>query len=122
MYCYDDGYELIENTKKAMDEYGHRYGSEQITITRKELKELEAGKLLAFSVSAEHVAFVGVEKKKTRLDVLKEQYPNFECDEDGFPTELCVRQLYGENAIDDNECKNVLDCVKCWNTPIKDGE
>ena len=98
-------YELIENSVKAMDEFGHLYGSEIKIIERKDLEELASGeKIAAFTVNDEYVAFVGVEKKKTRLDVLKEQYPNFECDEDGFPTELCVRQLYGENAIDDNEC------------------
>ena len=51
---------------------------------------------------------------RTRLSVLKEQYPNFIMRGEGIPT-TCAGLLYG--WVSENGCDN--DCTKCWNTPIE---
>lgn len=40
--------EIIENTKKSQDEYGHRYGSSTVVLTDEQMKALKNGKQLAF--------------------------------------------------------------------------
>ena len=56
-------HEIIENTKEAMDAYGHLWGSSQVFITPAELEALQNGKLLAVSVNYEYVTFIGVEQQ-----------------------------------------------------------
>ena len=54
------GYELIENSVKAMDEFGHLYGSEIKIIERRDLEKLASGeKIAAFTVNDEYVVFLG---------------------------------------------------------------
>lgn len=54
---------------------------------------------------------------KTRLSVLKEQYPNLQLDSDGVPN-ICIELLFGESAS--RECDSIeSDCRICWNTPIE---
>lgn len=56
---------------------------------------------------------------KTRLSVLKEQYPNILLNpDDGLPHDVCVGVLYG---FEDCEGGGNYDCEKCWNTPVEDG-
>ena len=51
---------------------------------------------------------------KTRLSLLKEQYPNVRLNSKGIPL-ICMSQLYN---VDSAKCD--ADCIKCWNTTIKD--
>jgi hypothetical protein len=54
---------------------------------------------------------------KTRLSVLKEQYPNIVLNPDnGIPYDICAGVLYGFEDCDD---EGNYDCEKCWNTPIE---
>ena len=56
---------------------------------------------------------------KTRLSVLKEQYPRYEYrNTDGLPT-ICAGVLYGFSC--GCTATNVHDCERCWNTPIEQG-
>lgn len=56
-------YELIENSVKAMDEFGHLYGSEIKIIERRDLEKLASGeKIAAFTVNDEYVVFLGVRR------------------------------------------------------------
>ena len=62
---------------------------------------------------------------KTRLSVLKEQYPNARMAPNGAPY-ACVKNMYG-GVIECPSIKNKgyisdEDCLQCWNTPIEDGE
>lgn len=41
--------EIIENTKKSQDEYGHSYGSSTVVLTDEQMKALKNGKQLAFN-------------------------------------------------------------------------
>ena len=52
---------------------------------------------------------------KTRLSVLKEQYPNLVMNEHDNPR-VCAGILYG--FFSDSVCFD--DCTKCWNTPIEE--
>jgi len=58
----DEG-KIIDDTKDAVDEFGHSYGSEVILISRKQLEELQNGKLLA-TFDGEYVHFIAVELKE----------------------------------------------------------
>lgn len=50
---------------------------------------------------------------RTRLSVLKEQYPKLQLNkDDGLPTDICAGVLYGFECYDDDNCST------CWNTPI----
>ena len=54
---------------------------------------------------------------KTRLSVLKEQYPRYEYrNTDGLPT-ICAGVLYGFSC--GCTATNVHDCERCWNTPVE---
>lgn len=58
---------------------------------------------------------------KTRLSVLKEQYPNLVMDENkGIPIDFCAGVLYGYEICKVDEENKQFTCVKCWNTPIED--
>ena len=56
---------------------------------------------------------------KTRLSVLKEQYPNLQLRLDGTPN-VCCTYLYNTPFPEEGCTKEM--CVKCWNTPIEDGK
>lgn len=58
--------------------------------------------------------------QKTYLSELLKIFPNSSLDDNGTPI-FCPYHL-GFMSIDD--CRNDLDCVKCWNQPIpiEDGE
>ena len=51
----------------------------------------------------------------TRLDVLKEQYPNMRMDDEGLPVDICAGVLYGFKCEDYEDGD---DCRKCWNKPV----
>ena len=57
--------------------------------------------------------------QKTMLSDFLEKYPNAQLDKSGTPC-VCPDELgYCEGRY----CKpNELDCVKCWNRPLKKGE
>lgn len=55
---------------------------------------------------------------KTRLSVLKEQYPRYKYkNTDGLPL-ICAGDLYGFSCT----ALDIKDCERCWNAPIEDGE
>lgn len=56
---------------------------------------------------------------KTRLSVLKEQYPNMQMRLDGTP-KVCCTYLYNTPFPEEGCTKEM--CMKCWNTPIEDGK
>ena len=50
---------IIENTPKARNEYGHRYGSEEFVITKEDIEALLNGKELACDVNCgEYALFI----------------------------------------------------------------
>lgn len=51
--------QIIENTKKAQDEYGHMWGSGHEIITKKQIRALLAGKQLAFE-DGEYAHFISM--------------------------------------------------------------
>ena len=53
---------------------------------------------------------------RTRLSVLKEQYPNLQFRLDGTPR-VCCTYLYNTPFPEEGCTKEM--CVKCWNTPIE---
>lgn len=55
--------EVIENTKKAQDQYGHLWGSEHIIITKEQIQALLDGKQIAFD-DDEHVYFISMSEPK----------------------------------------------------------
>lgn len=56
---------------------------------------------------------------KTRLSLLKEQYPRYEYkNTEGLPV-ICAGVLYGFSCC--CTATNVHDCERCWNTPIEQG-
>ena len=55
---------------------------------------------------------------KTRLSLLKEQYPNIVLNPNyGIPYDVCAGILYGFENCDG---EGNYDCEKCWNMPIKE--
>ena len=57
---------------------------------------------------------------KTRLSVLKEQYPNARFNKGTEVPYACVRSLYGiECPFSGKATISHDDCNKCWNTPIE---
>lgn len=48
---------IIENTKEAMKEYGHCWGSEVVKLSKKQIKELLKGKCIAFN-DGEYTTFL----------------------------------------------------------------
>ena len=52
---------------------------------------------------------------KTRLSVLKENFPNYRRDGNGEPEEpyVCAKDLFG----DDCQCNDM--CMECWSKPIE---
>ena len=53
---------IIENTSKAREEYGHRYGSEVFTISKNDIDALLSGKQLACDINGgEYSLFIILE-------------------------------------------------------------
>lgn len=56
---------IIENTREAENEYGHRYGSELFVITKKDIEALLKGKELACDINCgEYALFIVLEDKE----------------------------------------------------------
>lgn len=59
---YIDKFTVIENNRKAKDEYGHHYGSNEITMSVEDIAALFKGKALAWD-DGEYTTFVVLDKK-----------------------------------------------------------
>ena len=53
----DEHVEILDATRKAMDEYGHHHGSSLIVLTQDHIDALLSGKMLAWDDS-EYTSFV----------------------------------------------------------------
>lgn len=57
---------------------------------------------------------------QTRLDYLKQHFPYYEIDNNGFgdncPT-VCCKELFGKKAVLE-DCDIFSNCLDCWNRPL----
>ena len=62
---FEEGnFKIIENTKKAQEDFGHNYGSKHFSITQEEIKALLNGKQLASTISDEEYSiFVSLKEE-----------------------------------------------------------
>jgi hypothetical protein len=53
---------ILDATRTAMDDFGHRFGSDRIVLTQEHIEALQAGKMLAWHDS-EYSTFVILDNK-----------------------------------------------------------
>lgn len=56
---------------------------------------------------------------KTYLSEFLKNYPNTPLGNNGTPESICPYEL---ELMSIDDCRNDLDCVKCWNQPIEESE
>ena len=65
MEDYRTRFEIIENTKRGRDSFGHLYGSETFAITEDDIKALIDGKQIASTINEEYTIFIELERANT---------------------------------------------------------
>jgi len=68
----NDSVAILEPTDAAVDEYGHRCGSDMIWLEQKHIEALLSGKILAWHDS-EHSTFVGIKDIIVKKVVLEQK-------------------------------------------------
>lgn len=57
-----DDVQIIENTREAMDTYGHWWGSSQLCLTKEQIQALLDGKCIACN-DGEYATFISYDKE-----------------------------------------------------------